>query len=816
MDVYERFCSALTHGFHDQRRSFAASFQSIHDELVSLRKFASTADHLAKENTKLRSKLELAATENYVQPAPPIIGLQSPTFFETNTELQVTGVEVPDALRVLIEKTPRLREYLVAQALNYAKLEKAHLKLLDKTRRLQSYVQSQTVYDDKERTELLGQRTPITEVPCRKSARESSVLACDTTDSQLNLLPISTRNSPVDSILQAPRSSIARNSFHGSQDKEHPILLRGACLTDLESCLVPALEETRSSNPNPLISVSESTKRPVEIAVTSAIGQEKDSEIIPEYYIGRKRRVTCIDDRREYRNSPVGLSRELSKFRNRHMPDSFATSVTPRTVTTTLDSIDLDAIEVPFSIPSKRQCLDNNLGLDGQGLSRGRLPNTIETELCNLQPVLSQGQSLPALMAVNQDSFRLRNNFGSTLILQPDTQNPSNSRDHLESRLKRRLQHNKEEHARRYGYFGNRRPFEAVQSPGFDINTFWYNAQDNKSKSLETCDSLVSNELSENRIKGRLIFHPKTGNSRVAKYTSCDFVKAEGSAKIDKLICLHDDECQQAKAIDLFRSRASTKTNERLNKLPVNLSQDDTSLSRKMISKKAIVGNCTLPSTSTDLNSFREGYHRSKSQNIISLPAMQSSSFENETISDLFRQQSSDNHVCNNKIVTNVDVNPTKSGCLRDKPLQQLSLDDFVANSSTNQGLDFAFTEVIRSKDQRQLLPACLQSGCCGEMIQKLADFGAIPDASEHHGTRCTPVVKAFAQQHGTHRVQHTRGASPPGFWRADMPTTQEEQCEKELSFEMERKEIEHRYKEALCNGGRWKFKDECGTLPGT
>jgi hypothetical protein len=69
--------------------------------------------------------------------------------------------------------------------------------------------------------------------------------------------------------------------------------------------------------------------------------------------------------------------------------------------------------------------------------------------------------------------------------------------------------------------------------------------------------------------------------------------------------------------------------------------------------------------------------------------------------------------------------------------------------------------------------------------------------------------TKQFADKYARHRAAWERQRSPPGFWRADMPTTQEDKQDKEEAARIERERIEDRWREARRPGGRWIFRDE-------
>ncbi|KAH0541864.1 hypothetical protein FGG08_003669 [Glutinoglossum americanum] len=185
---------------------------------------------------------------------------------------------------------------------------------------------------------------------------------------------------------------------------------------------------------------------------------------------------------------------------------------------------------------------------------------------------------------------------------------------------------------------------------------------------------------------------------------------------------------------------------------------------------------------------------------------------------------------------------------LRDRPLQSLTLGDFKINPNYIRGSDFAFTETVRDQDQRKCLPGCIRPTCCGGTFRKALELGGIPisgpsktkllwNSSQeqedeeqalledfvgddrhllHELTpeaRCELVIQArtkqFADKHGRHRQAFERRATPPGFWRADMPTSQELEQDREEAERREKEVVEERYKEARRGKGKWIFRDE-------
>jgi DNA repair protein endonuclease SAE2/CtIP C-terminus len=187
----------------------------------------------------------------------------------------------------------------------------------------------------------------------------------------------------------------------------------------------------------------------------------------------------------------------------------------------------------------------------------------------------------------------------------------------------------------------------------------------------------------------------------------------------------------------------------------------------------------------------------------------------------------------------------------RSRPLHRLELGHFKVNPKANAGFDYAYTDVIRSRDQRKCLPGCTRPECCGNKFRALA--GTLPklaanetrflepDPSEDTSSQqsdndlllnflgpgseeriqtLTSVArenllleaktKIAADRYGKmHRHAHERPNSPPGFWRTEMPDTQEEIANRLDAQKREREEVERRYREALKEEGRWMFADE-------
>lgn len=181
-----------------------------------------------------------------------------------------------------------------------------------------------------------------------------------------------------------------------------------------------------------------------------------------------------------------------------------------------------------------------------------------------------------------------------------------------------------------------------------------------------------------------------------------------------------------------------------------------------------------------------------------------------------------------------------KFGGLRKKSLSELKLDDFRINPDANEGLDYAFSDVVRIRSERATLPGCTDPHCCGAEFRALAlsqkpnppltseqkreeqklleeylgDHAyqlAVVDSRERSELWVKAKTHELANKFGKHRHRYARMRSPPGFWNADFPSTQELEEEKSEAAERERKSIEERHREAMRANGRWVFRDELG-----
>jgi hypothetical protein len=171
---------------------------------------------------------------------------------------------------------------------------------------------------------------------------------------------------------------------------------------------------------------------------------------------------------------------------------------------------------------------------------------------------------------------------------------------------------------------------------------------------------------------------------------------------------------------------------------------------------------------------------------------------------------------------------------LRSKQKQHLKPQDFRINPNYANS-DFAYVQPMNrlSKADRHRLPGCINAACCGGILEAARNnllprsnksdeqllqemFGITPEilATQYPVSQQEDVIfqaraQEFANEHGRHRKTFERAATPPGFWRTGMPSTQEEEEDRRKADEAERIKVNGMWLEAMKGNGRWKFKDE-------
>jgi len=189
-----------------------------------------------------------------------------------------------------------------------------------------------------------------------------------------------------------------------------------------------------------------------------------------------------------------------------------------------------------------------------------------------------------------------------------------------------------------------------------------------------------------------------------------------------------------------------------------------------------------------------------------------------------------------------------EKGPIRFRPLGTLDLKHFKLNPARNSGYNYAYREVIRKRKERKCLPGCTRPDCCGDTIRKmLAIGGALPsnytnlfssspedpgtDGAEDHrllkeymgdnyrewrkmreSEKKEEWMRAqewnFGKAFGRHK-DNGRQATPPGFWRVEMASTQEMVKDEEEAEKMERERVEGMWREAMRKDGAYLFADE-------
>ncbi|KAF2633525.1 hypothetical protein BU25DRAFT_8165 [Macroventuria anomochaeta] len=171
---------------------------------------------------------------------------------------------------------------------------------------------------------------------------------------------------------------------------------------------------------------------------------------------------------------------------------------------------------------------------------------------------------------------------------------------------------------------------------------------------------------------------------------------------------------------------------------------------------------------------------------------------------------------------------------LREKPVKELKVHDFKPNPVYNHGYSYAFSEAVRKRGDRMCLPGCTNPQCCGSHFRRLAEALELLPAlqeeallEEYLGDAYSTVMstqmssderaelilqartKKMAKDAGKHRAAYERPRTPPGFWRVDFPTTQEQEDDRRRAKEQEIKTVQECWLEAQKEGGRWIFRDE-------
>ncbi|KAF3924148.1 hypothetical protein AA313_de0205469 [Arthrobotrys entomopaga] len=172
-------------------------------------------------------------------------------------------------------------------------------------------------------------------------------------------------------------------------------------------------------------------------------------------------------------------------------------------------------------------------------------------------------------------------------------------------------------------------------------------------------------------------------------------------------------------------------------------------------------------------------------------------------------------------------IETVSEGAIKDAtPQNPLSPRLYKINPQKNDGLDYAFTEVVKDKAKKACLPTCvkpccrdLASGKLHEMWQPPEVFkgprfraadSSQPDPEEEELLRTHDQYKEWrdtvkkteqALQYGRHRAQHEKATEVKFFWESDFPTTQQLEEQREESEKRYRQKGFRRYDQARKGG---------------
>jgi len=140
---------------------------------------------------------------------------------------------------------------------------------------------------------------------------------------------------------------------------------------------------------------------------------------------------------------------------------------------------------------------------------------------------------------------------------------------------------------------------------------------------------------------------------------------------------------------------------------------------------------------------------------------------------------------------------------------------DFAINPAMNDGIDYAYHEVVRNRDARKCLPGCTRI-CCKE-IGKFVEAAGMPlvtkagprwrknSSLEQSADIDEGGKREFLDLYGRHREAFPRRNTPLGFWDSDMPDTQALKKRNEEAAKLDRERVEQRDREAM-KGAKGRF----------
>ncbi|KAH8149440.1 uncharacterized protein LAJ45_06519 [Morchella importuna] len=135
----------------------------------------------------------------------------------------------------------------------------------------------------------------------------------------------------------------------------------------------------------------------------------------------------------------------------------------------------------------------------------------------------------------------------------------------------------------------------------------------------------------------------------------------------------------------------------------------------------------------------------------------------------------------------------------------KLDISHFRVNPKVNGGRDYAFVETVRDRGARKCLPGCAKT--CWPRWRSSPPPASTDTACDEEGE--VALDARFTARFGRHRDAFPRRKSPPGFWDADFPDTQDLERQHGAAEEMRLRKIEEMRREAeKGEKGRYIYKN--------
>ena len=802
MEAFGRFRSTLLDGFERHCEQFGLELGGLQAEVAGLRNNATRIKILEEENTYLRSRLESGghSSTSGQHVSPNRVSFDGP---DQLTRLE-PGQDIPKELRCLVDDNPDLRSYVQRKSDDYEKLFHAHHMLLVKFRQLKSKVKAWEGNQNKN------------EVPSSADITTPKVSEAET-------------NQP-------------RNASHGSATKHalsHPLAVSTRNQSRQSYPLSPAALDL--NNPHPKPALGETTKQamislqqpnvpsqnipatPQYRSTSSAAGPESpDSPVFVSERPVKRRRLRSPNPtshalanyghtRATEAMLPVSLKRE---------PTLVGLPYTQKSLHHPPDSLDLDEIDRPFGTPTKTRLYE----LYGR-------PQSFSKQDQGPRRVDHVGQEL-SIPSAHLTSATYPDTVLSARLTNPRPVHDSlplfdsNMRTANTTRMEQHTRHNRSEGQRQGNAFGSPRGSRENTTTGYglmkppSVPSPYVNTPYGNFRTSYERTSVYDPGLSDG---GHIVKTPQEVSSTGAEDANAraDVTREYGSNHKKS----RDVDQRQAKPPQAAPIKTSgLQQYAHLEEVQTLKRQTIPSTPRRIPKEKLYnspFGDRALASE----NGMREGQDLERRRTPLgALP----------------------NAINRNLLGTPEYREVERIMRTRTQPKKKLTLADFKINASGNQGLDFAYIEVVRKKAERKCLPNCSKEECCGGLFRGIAASKVVvPSADrhfwedsvsdeqaqrrflEHHlgddeyewrirnmgreeleKVFIEVLAEKLAAEYGKHRQAHDRPRSPPGYWRADMATTQEDREDREAAQRIDREKIERRLKEARRSGGRFTLRE--------